>query len=545
MATSSQAQSPPLDRLAWLVLALVALLAGLTFRDYGLGWDDFSHAQYGALLLKYYQSSLTDQSALSFVNLYLYGGGFDMAAALLAKVLPFGLFETRRLAGAVIGLIGLFATWRIARRAGGSMAGFAALLLLATCPLFYGHMFINPKDAPFAAAMALFLLGLIRALEQYPRPSWLAVLLLGLGFGLSIGSRVMAGFGVVEALLALLLLLRIDARPNGLRPASRRLGRFMLALLPAAVLAFAIMALVWPWSVASPFNLLTAIETFSHFFEKPWQELFQGRLISPPDMPRDYVPVLLALKLPEMFSGLAIVGVTGALFTIGRRTLAPRRRAVLLSIALAAILPIVVTVIVRPAMYNGVRHFVFVLPPLAVAGGLAFAYVAERAARFGLLAIATALALFVAGLVFPVIDMARLHPYEYASFNNIAGGVRDAQSRFMLDYWGLAFKQAGEALRARLAESGESKPADRKWKIAVCGPHPPAQIALGDDFEPTWDTQGADLALALGTFYCASLDAPILAQTVRDGVIFARAYDLRGRDVKSLFTQPPVVPDKP
>ena len=94
-----------------------------------------------------------------------------MAAALLAKIVPFDLFETRRLLGAVVGIAGLAITWRIGRRIGGPLAGLLALLLLAACPLYYGHMFMNPKDAPFAAAMALFLLGLVRLLEQYPRPS--------------------------------------------------------------------------------------------------------------------------------------------------------------------------------------------------------------------------------------------------------------------------------------------------------------------------------------------------------------------------------------
>ena len=28
------------DRLAWLLLLLLAAIALLTFRDYGLGWDD-------------------------------------------------------------------------------------------------------------------------------------------------------------------------------------------------------------------------------------------------------------------------------------------------------------------------------------------------------------------------------------------------------------------------------------------------------------------------------------------------------------------------
>ena len=87
------------------ILALVALIAALTFRDYGLGWDDYTHSQYGDLLLALYTLGLhATRRALSFVNLYLYGGGFDMAAALLAKVLPFDLFETRRLAGAAVGI---------------------------------------------------------------------------------------------------------------------------------------------------------------------------------------------------------------------------------------------------------------------------------------------------------------------------------------------------------------------------------------------------------------------------------------------------------
>ena len=73
------------DRMAVLILAAVAVIAGITFRDYGLGWDDYTHSQYGDLLLKLYGSGFADTRALSFVNLYKYGGGFDMAAALAAN----------------------------------------------------------------------------------------------------------------------------------------------------------------------------------------------------------------------------------------------------------------------------------------------------------------------------------------------------------------------------------------------------------------------------------------------------------------------------
>jgi hypothetical protein len=393
----------------------------------------------------------------------------------------------------------------------------------------------------------LFLLGLIRLLDQYPKPCPTTLFIVGLGFGLSIGSRVLAGFGVLEAIGALALLFAIEARAGGIGAAGRRLGHLLLVLIPSAILAYAVMALIWPWGAAHPLNPLYAIEIFSHFFEKPWRELFDGMLIEPPDMPRSYVPTLLGLKLPEILLLMGGAGVICALFAAFQAKTEPRRRAMLFAVALTAVLPIVVAVIERPAMYNGVRHFVFVLPPLAVAGGLAGAWIANWIAshttRFRRPALAALALIFAAGVALPAIGMARLHPYEYAAYNHLAGGVRGAQPRFMLDYWGLAFKQAGQELRTKLALRGEAPPAGRKWRIAVCGPHPPARIALGDQFEPVWEPKGADFALMLGVFYCARLDAPLLTEVVRDGVSFARAYDIRGRTISTLFTRPPVKTD--
>ena len=174
-----------------------------TFRDYGLGWDDYTHSQYGDLLVSLYSSGFADKRALSFVNLYMYGGGFDLLAALAAKILPFGLFETRRLVGAAVGIVGLFVTWRLGRRLGGPLAGLIGLILLATCPLYYGHMFINAKDGPFAVTSVIALLGIVRAFEEYPRATPATVALSGIGIGLAVGSRVMGGFAVLDALLPL------------------------------------------------------------------------------------------------------------------------------------------------------------------------------------------------------------------------------------------------------------------------------------------------------------------------------------------------------
>src|SRR6266508_4448926 len=110
------------DDLAIFVLAVVTLVAGLTFRDYGLGWDDSTHAEYADLLLRMYGSGFKDTGALAFANLYMYGGGFDMAASLLHKFMALEPFGTRRLLGAGVGVICLAVSGRLARRVGGPLA---------------------------------------------------------------------------------------------------------------------------------------------------------------------------------------------------------------------------------------------------------------------------------------------------------------------------------------------------------------------------------------------------------------------------------------
>src|SRR3954464_12168749 len=210
------------DDLAIIVLAAVGLVAAFTFHDYGLGWDDYTHAEYADLLLRMYGSGFKDTAALSFANLYMYGGGFDMVAALLHKVIPLELFETRRLVGAVVGVIGLGVTWRLGRRVGGPLAGLASLLLLALCPIFYGHMFMNPKDAPFAVSMMILMLGLVRLAEEYPNPSPRTILIVGLGAGLSVGSRVLGGLALLYALVGFVPLLIEEFRTQGSREATHR-----------------------------------------------------------------------------------------------------------------------------------------------------------------------------------------------------------------------------------------------------------------------------------------------------------------------------------
>ncbi len=527
------------DDIAILLLAAVAIVASLTFKRYGLGWDDYTHAEYAELLLQLYKSGFTDTSALSFVNLYMYGGGFDMAAALLHKILPLELFETRRLVGAFVGVLGIALTWRLGRRVGGPIAGLAALALVTVCPAFYGHIFMNPKDIPFAIAMVVLMLGLVRLVEEYPQPSPRTVLIVGLGVGLAIGCRILGGFALIYTAVGFIPLLLEELRTQGPREAAHRFAHVVYVLIPGLLFGYLVMGLIWPWSIVKFDNPLQAMTYFSAFFEKPWKELFNGAMISVPDMPWSYLPTLFALKLPEAMMVTLVVGLGVTIASLFRRDVPAKRKMILTMLALAATLPLMVAMVKRPALYNGIRHFLFVIPPMAVMAGFGFAWIIDRVKRQGVMAMVGVAGVFVAALLLPLAEMVRLHPYQYTYFNHVAGTVRAADALYMLDYWGLALKQASEELREQLEERQEVPPANRRWKVAVCGPQQAARVALGPEFSIGWDSQTADFAMTLGEFYCKGLNAPVLVEIKRDEVVFARVYDIRGSSISSLLTIPP------
>src|SRR5262249_35077217 len=302
-----------------------------------------------------------------------------------------------------------------------------------------------------------------------------------------------------------------------------RAGEFVWRLLPAMVLGYLIMGLLWPWSILAPLNPLRAAEYFDTFFEKPWRGMFSRKLLAGTAKPGRYPPHLFALKLPEIMLVLGLAGTAGALIAAMRRALPLDRRANYVLVTLAAVFPVLLALIAHPAFYNGLRHFVFVGPPFAVLGGLAGAGLFERTRASGKAASAARAPVFIGGLTLPGSDTGRLPPYQYTGFTLAAGGRRRAHDNYMLDYWGLAFKQAGEALRVKLDAMHLKPPAGRRWTIEICGPQRPAEIALGPDFETTWDRKRADFAMTLGTYYCRDLTAPVLVEINRAGIDYARA----------------------
>src|SRR5258708_10871020 len=299
-------------------------------------------------------------------------------------------------------------------------------------------MFMNPKDAPFAVAMVIMMLGLVRLAEEYPSPSPRTILIVGLGAGLSIGSRVLGGLALVYAVVGFLPLFLEEIHTHSAREAAHRFIHVVYVLLPGLVLGYLVMGLIWPWLIVEQGHPFHALTYFSHFFEKPWKEMFDGALVSVPDMPWSYLPTLFALQLPEVLLGLSIAAVVGTLMSLSRKDVSARRKSILLMLTVAATLPLVIAMVKRPALYNGIRHFIFVIPPMTVLAGVAFSWGMNWLKENRRSWQPAAVAVFSFGPLFPPAGMDRLHPHQNTPLHHTPGTVASADVRVMPASWGLS-----------------------------------------------------------------------------------------------------------
>ena len=473
----------------WNTLSLALLLAAsllvvFTFADYGVTWDEDVHNWYGYFALEYYLSFFADQRAMNWLNLYNYGAAFDMIAAALNKFSPIGVYETRHLLNGFVGLLGLAGCWKLARALGGPRAGLLALLLLLATPNYYGQMFNNPKDIPFAVGGVWVTYYMIRILPSLPRPPWPLLIKMGLAIGLALGVRV----GGLLFLCYLGLLLGLSAVWQGI--AARRLSLVLTAgltsgwrvLLPVAGVAFAVMLVFWPWAQQDPIdNPLRALAFFSHE-TFPFKTLFDGHFVPASDLPWSYLPTYILLALPELVLVLLIVAALAAFVALARRDSWRRREIVLgyFLIGFTIAFPVAYAIAIKAVLFDGMRHFIFVLPPVAVAAALAADRALTRLSALPYRApIYAALGLYG---VAHVATMVMLHPDQYVYYNGFVGGVDGAQRKFKLDYWANSYAEAVRGLEDYLRREYGADFEEREFTVAVCGPPISARYYFPDNF---------------------------------------------------------------
>jgi hypothetical protein len=516
------------DGAARTLFLAVTILVVITFTDYGITWDEDVHNYYGILVLNYYLSGFADLRATHWQDLFNYGGAFDMIAAMLNHVSPFDTYETRHLLNGLVGVLGLVGVWRLGRALAGPRAGFLAALFLALTPNYYGQMFNNPKDVPFAAGMVWALYYLVCLARDPPRPRWSLLLKLGVAIGMALGIRVggLLLLGYLGLLLGLSGLWRALSEHRVSILLTDGMRSLFCVMLPVTAIAYSVMLVFWPFAQLDPIhNPLQALANFSHQ-AFPWKTLFDGEYVPASDLPWAYLPVHVALALPELVLILLAIAPVFALLAIGKSGTVRGTALAYAIVGFAVVFPIAYAIAIKAVLFDGMRHFIFVLPPIAALAACmmdrALDWLQRRSFRRWAYA---ALGLYAAGHVG---IMAILHPDEYVYYNAFIGGVEGADGLFKTDYWANSYAEAVGGLEEYLRAEFGNDYMDHDFNVAVCGPPISAAFYFPPNFVFTRDRTRADFFIAFTKDDCQkALPGREVYRVERMGVLLSVVLDRR------------------
>lgn len=516
--------------------ATLVLVAGLvvialcTYKDYAISNDEGVQHHYGELIIAYYTSGFRNQGAFHFQNLYLYGGLFDIVAVALTHLVPIDPYDLRHILCALVGVGGIGAAAATARLIAGPRAALIAAVGLSVSGAWYGAMFNHTKDIPFAAAMTGATLFLIRIARSLPSPRARDLAAFGLLAGAALGVRVLGLLLVVYAGFVIVLYL-----PRGWLDRRRQWGFAIassLRLLPALLLAYVVMVLGWPWAALAPLNPVRGLLAFSDF-QYSIRTILAGHVYEMAKVPRLYVPIYILIRLPLLtLFGAALAMALALLPRLIAGSPQLKRREIAL-VSLTVIFPLACQVIWHGPAFTGLRHFLFVVPALAILAGIGLDAAMTALAKRGRVVAAGGLAAVAACFLWNAVTLVRLHPYEYLFYNTAVGGLEGASRRYDLDYWFGSLPEALNQLEAylrRTEPANAGRPA-QIYSVAVCGDRLSFEKTvtlpqLHWDFKSEWNQ--SEFFIAPTHMNCdGDLDGKVIGAVERLGVIIAYVKDRR------------------
>jgi hypothetical protein len=519
------------------VIGVVLLLVSATFRDYGITWDETWHMVYGDYVVDWTLSLGHDRSALTYRVDYMYGGGFDALGAIARRLSPWPGHVTMHLFGGLIGVLGLWGSWRLARRLGGPLAGLAAVVLLATTPVWYGHMFSNPKDLPFAVGYVWSMLYLVEVVAALPRPPRRAWAKLAVVAGLAMSVRI-AGLLILCYLIAAVFVFAA-LRGRSVHQADtgvRTFGRLMKSVGKTILGAWAVMLVFWPWAQIDPIRRpFIALGRMSRFTIHERTMPFAGEQMRTTEPRWDYMLHYFGLKLPLLVVLLALCGLAMTLWSLTparRRNWQLARVLAIGTLALATVFPWLYAVAAGSVVYDGLRHFLFLVPIVVVIAALAAVELGRRLrVRHRAAPWVVALVLAAgAGRIVPT--MIRLHPHEYIYFNEVIGGVAGAYGKYDTDYYGNSYKEGFETLYEQLWRDDPDRYLDAIWMLDGCIPDFIAREYMEPGFlwhekHQRYRSPDFYLGYTRGDCHLRRVRRPVYFQVEREGIPLNVVRDLR------------------
>lgn len=439
-----------LGLLSLLVIMLVILGVQL-HQDYNISSDEQVERTNGIVSLTYladkFQISrlqsdpiIGDYRHIPKLQDYMdrdYPVGFNLPMAFIERFLGINddrnVFYLRHLFTFFFYIAGVIALYTIsARRFASWHMGLLSASFLLLSPRFFAEGFYNSKDIVF---MSCFAIATATAIHFLLQPRIKTAIWHALACAFAIDIRIMA---VILPLLTIAFLAVRVAKHEVSTKTALQTAAIYLGLMASLVL------LTWPWLWADPMSHF--VQAFSNMAKFRWngQMLFDGRLISSTKLPWNYLPLWITITTPILYSALFVLGALLTIATVIKRghhlwhSEQELQDVIFLSLFFA---PLTAVIVLHSVLYDGWRQMYFIYPAFLLLASKGFISIWRWTKKTTLMK-AGMLIVISLSLVSTLSWMIKAHPFQNVYFNALVQS--DWKTRFDLDYWGLANRQALE-----------------------------------------------------------------------------------------------------
>lgn len=404
-----------------VLLAAAYFIVGIRLAgDYGLGWDEPVSRLNGIITYRFVTEG--DQALIGFRDRF-YGPAFEVVMYVFEKTTgtadPYAILALRHTATFILFFISVICMYLLAAGIfGGWGWGVAGALLLVLHPRIFAESFYNSKDIAFLAS---WIIAVFFGYRYYIKSTVCRAVCFGLAAAFATDIRVV---GIFLHSIGIAVGMRIFTRKK-----RGAIGSFIVYV----TISLAFTLLWWPALWNSPFfRFIEAVRFMTTFDAYEKDVLYLGAFLSPKDVPWHYLPVWIGITTPVSIILFWMVGAW--------RLIAEKRNFWKIFFITWPAGVIVLAVLFRPALYDGWRQFYFIYPAMVMTAlfGLQWLLRFPWAIRVAVVAV------MIVNIGVAALFIVRNHPHQYVYFNELVGGVRGAEARFDLDYWGVSYRRGLE-----------------------------------------------------------------------------------------------------